>query len=339
MRSLLVATLGFFIVACSSPVVFEPRRIDGKIVLKDTLNGRLSSSSRDSAILDNNQALSLDGSTFALNPSYISSGGGFFGKNEDYLIYAKSCNHITLRKYEVDREVPVTSCPVAASVHDGKLAYILNDNSFGLYDIENRKSLFFQKGISVTSTGSLIPSPLFTDSKTIFPLLDGKLGIFENGALRYEVISSSDFFGNVIYLQSLGSKIVAATNKRLVVMDGQKELSYQNTISDVVLMDSKIYILTINGDIIELGSDLKEKRRINFPNAKLAAPVIVGGNLYVLEKSSYIIKLDLKTFRSSVYDLRNEFDKDIPDDPVFYNKNYIYYNYYKLDFNKLTITK
>ena len=129
---------------------------------------------------------------------------------------------------------------VAASIKNGTIAYILNDNTFGIYSVGSNKKVFENKSEITYAIDTRAATPMYIDNLVVLPMLDGKLIVVdkndpENATIIY--LSSEAVFNNVIYLSRFGDTMVSATPKKLITIgtEGQNEL--RANISDVALSE------------------------------------------------------------------------------------------------------
>ncbi|MDU7693561.1 MAG: hypothetical protein E7K04_04900 [Helicobacter sp.] len=328
--------VALFLSACAVRKDFTPKEISGDAKIKSTLSDSIAYQTKTFALLSNNDVLSPNGDIKALfNQSDLNNGASFINQSGGYDIYTPNCKEIVLSKDGEDLHFPTSSCALNASVNGEKLAFISKDNSFGIYDIKTQKLDFSDKGANASAINALSASPIFDPKdpqKVLFPLLDGKVVEVKNNAIiKSAIVSSDTFFSNVIFLGFLQDLPITATSKRLLVLNTDN--SFEANIQDVALSGDKIYVLTLDGKIIELDKNVKKMREIRLPYAILSSPIIKNNKLFALEKGGFLISVDLASFKLKVYEVRNKFGKHIPNKFAFYSKNRLFYDYYELDLN------
>ncbi|GAA8602023.1 plasminogen-binding protein PgbB [Helicobacter pylori] len=240
--------------------------------------------------------------------------------------------------------IPLETFALSASVKGNLLAVVLADNSANLYDITSQKLLFSEKGSPSTTINSLMAMPVFLDTVVVFPMLDGRLLVVDyvHGnptPIRNIVISSDKFFNNITYLIVDGNNMIASTGKRILSVVSGQEFNYDGDIVDLLYDKGTLYVLTLDGQILQMDKSLRELNSVKLPFASLNTIVLNHNKLYSLEKRGYVIEVDLNDFDSyNVYKTPTIgsfkfFSSNRLDKGVFYDKNRVYYDRYYLDYN------
>ncbi|ANH48356.1 plasmid stabilization protein [Helicobacter pylori] len=240
--------------------------------------------------------------------------------------------------------IPLETFALSASVKGNLLAVVLADNSANLYDITSQKLLFSEKGSPSTTINSLMAMPIFMDTVVVFPMLDGRLLVVDyvHGnptPIRNIVISSDKFFNNITYLIVDGNNMIASTGKRILSVVSGQEFNYDGDIVDLLYDKGTLYVLTLDGQILQMDKSLRELNSVKLPFASLNTIVLNHNKLYSLEKRGYVIEVDLNSFDSyNVYKTPTIgsfkfFSSNRLDKGVFYDKNRVYYDRYYLDYN------
>ncbi|UOR89547.1 plasmid stabilization protein [Helicobacter pylori] len=240
--------------------------------------------------------------------------------------------------------IPLETFALSASVKGNLLAVVLADNSANLYDITSQKLLFSEKGSPSTTINSLMAMPIFMDTVVVFPMLDGRLLVVDyvHGnptPIRNIVISSDKFFNNITYLIVDGNNMIASTGKRILSVVSGQEFNYDGDIVDLLYDKGTLYVLTLDGQILQMDKSLRELNSVKLPFASLNTIVLNHNKLYSLEKRGYVIEVDLNDFNSyNVYKTPTIgsfkfFSSNHLDKGVFYDKNRVYYDRYYLDYN------
>ncbi|GHQ58826.1 plasminogen-binding protein PgbB [Helicobacter pylori] len=240
--------------------------------------------------------------------------------------------------------IPLETFALSTSVKGNLLAVVLADNSANLYDITSQKLLFSEKGSPSTTINSLMAMPIFMDTVVVFPMLDGRLLVVDyvHGnptPIRNIVISSDKFFNNITYLIVDGNNMIASTGKRILSVVSGQEFNYDGDIVDLLYDKGTLYVLTLDGQILQMDKSLRELNSVKLPFASLNTIVLNHNKLYSLEKRGYVIEVDLNDFNSyNVYKMPTIgsfkfFSSNRLDKGVFYDKNRVYYDRYYLDYN------
>ena len=269
---------------CSSKKHFEPKLISGKMEFKDKLSLPIQSVSRQGAILKDNTLITLEN---GITPIVLEKGYRFLAQDGDSYAIQKQCDEILIVRNgnENLHKVPFSSCVLTASLKGDKLAMVLIDNTLVYYDIAKQKEIFSQKYPNVSAINSYLASPLMNDSYVIYPDLEGKILIYS------------------IAQNKIVKDILVSSDK---------------------FYNDKVYVLGIDGEILELDHTLKLLRKVRLPFAVLSGIVIQNDTLYTLEKGGYVIVLSLKDFAPLVYKSNLSKKKSLfyTKDSIFYDKVY-----------------
>jgi len=306
---------------------FEPQKVEGSISYEGSLPSSIIDVSRSGATLESGQIITKNGLIDVKLPkgfTFSSSAKDLYigiSRNSKLVIVNKDSHVIYENKFQ--------SIVASASLKDNILAVVLGDNTNLLINIENNKILFNQKGDNVYAMNSKIAAPYFLTGIVVYPTLDGKLVIVDLKTykiIRDVVVKSEQFFSNVIYLDVLGDRLVAATQKRVVSIN-PKTMTFLNAdIKDVIILKNRVLVFTEDGQIILTDANLKVLKRKKYKFASFAG-TIYGKFVYVVERGGYLIATDLDLKSSNIYKL--------PDDIanfVFTTKDKLYYKdrYFKL---------
>jgi len=307
---------------------YEPKSLAGEISYDGSLPSSIVDVVRNGATLENGQIITKDGLQNVILPKGFTFLGGSHNK---YLAISKCSNLIIVDQnskvvYERKFDVIVAS----ASLKDNKLAVVLGNNKLLLIDTKIDKILYSKQGDTVYAQDSKIAAPYFLNSLLIYPTLDGKLLIVDvksNKLLRDVVIKSEKFFSNVIYLDVLGDRLVAATKKRVVSINPKTMSFIDKDVKDVIVLKDRVLIFTQEGRVILTDADLKILKTKKYKFASFVG-TIHGKYVYIVERAGFLIATDIDLRSSNVYEL--------PDDIaayVFTTDNKLFYkdHYFKLD--------
>lgn len=309
---------------CSSKKHFEPKQIHGQMHFSGQLSASLETTSRVGAVLKDNTLISFDDGITSL---VLESGYKFLAQEGHKYALQKHCADIMIiesANENLSQNIPFDECVISASIKGDKLAMVLLDNTLVYYDIPSQSTIFTQKDSAVLAINTYLASPQITDKYVIFPDLGGKILIFsiaQNKIVKDILVSSDKFFNNVIYLYMKEPYLLAATAKRISVVINDKSFKYDVDLRDVLFFNNKIYVLSIEGEILELDHTLKLLRKTRLPFALLSGIIIVNETLYTLEKGGYIIELPLTDFEPKIY--KNHLKKK---KNLFYNRDTFFYD-------------
>jgi hypothetical protein len=323
----LIAILSFLVLfsGCSTKrQYFEPTQVAGRIHYDGTLPASIIDSGRDGATLENGQIITKNG----LLDVKIPIGFTFLGTNDErYIAVSRDSNLIIVDKNSKKvYEKKFDSIVASASLKDNMLAVVLGNNTSMLVDIQKDVKLFEKKGDTVYAHDSKIAAPYFLTELLIYPTLDGKLLILDlatHKVIRDVVVKSEKYFSNIIYLNVLGDRLVAATKKRVVSINPKTMTFLDDEIKDVVILKNRVLILTKDGRVLLTDADLKVLKEKKYQFASFAG-TIHGKFAYIVERGGYLIAVDLDLISSNVYKLPDEIDSFIytTDDKLFYKDRY-----------------
>jgi len=290
---------------CSSKKYFEPAETFSAAGAASTYGGTIVDQSRDGATLQSGNYISSSG----ISNIQLGAGFRFLSQSPSYVLASnpegalkiiRRSNGTTLRV--VPMGIPI----VSAAIKNGVIAYILNDNTFGIYSVSQNKKIVENKSETIYAIDTRAATPMFIDNLVVLPMLDGKLIVVdkndpENATIIY--LSSETAFNNVIYLARSGDTMVAATPKKLITIgtEGQNEL--RANISDVALSGGYIYLFTKEGEIIKLDKALNEKAKKKFKFVHFSASTAVGGRIYGLDQQGSLIVLNSNLTKYKIYDI------------------------------------
>lgn len=270
------------------------------------------------ALLENRKVLSKNGElnvTVAKDQRVISL-------SDKRVISASIDGNVTITSTDNTKQIHMNlkKTIAGASVKDKLLAVLFANDDIALYNTDTKEILFKEQGGKAIANNMRIVNPYFLNDLVIFPTLDGKVIIVNaklKKRLRTVIVSSDDYFNNIIYFNIADNKIIAASSYKLLAM-AQKELRQKYEIRNIAFDGKLIYITTKQGEIIALTPDLQVDSKIKLPFAHFLGMISHKDKLYILEKEGYMIVVDKKTFAYTVHEV------DIDDGFVFVGKNLFY---------------
>ncbi|WP_373033043.1 hypothetical protein [Sulfurovum sp.] len=290
---------------CSSKKYFEPEQTFSASNASTSYGGSMSDISREGGTLKSGKYISKEG------VSSINIGEGYRFLNEDntYVLAGNAegiLKIIDKKTKEAVRAVSLKVPVVSATIHNGVIAYILNSNTFGIYQMAGNKKVVESRSETTFAIDTRAASPIFIDSLVVMPMLDGKLIIVnindsENAKVVY--LSTEKVFNNVIYLSRKGNTMIAATPKRLLTLgnDGQNE--FKVNISEVAFDNGIIYLFTKEGEIIALDSGLEKVGESKYKFAHYSVGTAFNGRVYGLDQGGSLIVMDSALTKHKIYDL------------------------------------
>jgi len=316
---------------CSSKKYFEPEQTFSAAGAATSYGDAIVDQSRDGATLQSGHYIGKAG----ISKINLGQGYRFLSESSHYVLATnpegllkiiKKANGSVLRT--VDMKVPI----VSAAIENGMIAYILNDNTFGLYSVSKDKKIVENKSEITYAIDTRAATPMFIDNLAVLPMLDGKLVVIdkndpENATVIY--LSSENVFNNVIYLSRSGNTMVAATPKKLITIGSEGQDELRANISDVAVANGAIYLFTKEGEIIKLDKALNEKAKKKFKFVHFSASTAVGGRVYGLDQQGSLIVLNSNLTKYKIYDIGEV------KTPVFITGNKLYKDGNIIHLNKL----
>jgi len=308
MKSLILAGVAAALVftGCSSKKYFEPEETFSASKVTSSYGSKIVSVSREGATLENRSYISKKEGLRSID---LGEGYRFLSENDRYLLASNiegTLKMIDKSSQTVTHQITFDAPVVTAAVKEGMIAYILNNNAFGIYDIHAKQKRMEEKSDETYAIDARAATPIFIDQLVVFPMLDGKLVIVNSrnaSSAKVVYLSSADAFNNVIYLGRTGDTLVAATPKTLFSLGEAGEQEYTANISEVAVADSMIYLFTKEGEVIQLDKALKEQKRTKFKFAHYSVATVIGGKVYALDQKGSLIVLDKTLTKSRIYDL------------------------------------
>jgi len=222
---------------------------------------------------------------------------------------------------------------VSATIRGNNIYYVAQDNVFGVYSISANKTKISAKVGRAYAVDTRIANPIVLSGTIVVPTLDGKLLLIDPRnpqAARGMMIGNDYNLNNVIFLRKLGSRIIAATPKKLISAAPGAMHKFDAPIADVTISGSTIYALTGDGRVVKLSPSLKVLAQRSFPYAQFTAIAVVGGKVFALDRSGALIVMDSSLKKDRIYDVGEV------DDYAFVAGNRLYIDDEVVDLSKLS---
>jgi len=290
---------------CSSKKYFEPEETYSASSASSSYGGSIVDLSRDGGTLESGQYVGKEGvSSITLGEGYR-----FINESGQYVLAASVDGNLKVIDKKTKEAVRVVSLKipvVSATIKNGLIAYVLNNNSFGIYQMAGNKKLVESRSETTFAIDTRAASPMFIDNLVVMPMLDGKLIIVsvadsENAKVVY--ISHEKAFNNIIYLARKGNTMIAATPTKLLTLGNGGEREYREKISEVAYDQGIIYLFTKEGKIIALNSDLDAVGESKYKFAHYAVATAFDGRVYALEQGGSLIVMDSALSKHKIYDV------------------------------------
>ncbi len=301
--TLAVVAVVFF--GCSSKQYYEPEKTYSASSASSSYGSAIIDLSRDGATLKNGQYIGTHGVS-AIN---LGEGNRFLSESATYVLVGNTEGVLTIIDKSTGESVRAVALHVpivSAAIHNGIIAYILNNNTFGIYEIEANRKAVENRSERTYAIDTRAATPMFIDTLAVMPMLDGKLiivnsGDAENAKVVY--LSSEKAFNNVVYLSREGNTMVAATPKRVITLGGNGKNEYSANISEVSISNGSVYLFTKEGEIKKLDLNLNELATKKFKYAHFSVATSFGGSVFALDQQGSLIVLSKDLSKHKIYDL------------------------------------
>ncbi|MGP1485998.1 MAG: L-seryl-tRNA selenium transferase [Campylobacter sp.] len=324
---LMILLVAMVMIGCSTKrQYFEPTQIEKEKVPTQRLSSDINTLSLNGAVLENGEGISKTGLLnsnikFPKDVTLLNtSGDKFVTSSIDGNLSIINQNGELLFQRSFNEAI------VSAALEDNKLALLSAQNAIYLIDISTNEVLLDFQSSDVYAQDARVASPIFMSSLVVFPTLDGKIMIVQKDQgriLRDVVVSSEQFFNNIIFLDVVDETMVAATGKKIVSINPEKTVYYNGEIKDLVIDKDSIYILQKDGTIVLSDLQLQKIKDVNFKFAIFSSAAIFNDSLYVIEKTGYLIKTDLALENAKIYEINSAVeDKIFTGFKGFYYKDY-----------------
>ncbi len=292
---------------CTSKQYFEPENTFSASSATASYGGKMVDISRDGGTLEGSRYIDRGG----ISNLALGEGFRFINENETYVLAANAEGVLKIIDKKTKQTVQETSLSsripvVSASIRGGVIAYILDNNSFGIYKMADKSKVMESRSEKTFAIDTRAASPIFIDNLIVMPMLDGKLIVVDtadtqNAKVVY--ISNEPVFNNVIYLSRMGNTMIAATSKRLITLGDAGRQEYSANISEVTVDKDRIYLFTKEGEVFALDSHLKPLATQKFKFAHYSAATAFNGRVYALEQQGSLIVLNSALSKSKIYDV------------------------------------
>ncbi|WP_187648160.1 hypothetical protein [Nitrosophilus labii] len=311
-----------FFSGCSSKQYFEPKEIAGKVEFDKELPAKMIDVTRDGATLENGQVITEEG----LLDVKLPQGFEFIGDGEEYIVGANNCGDIVIidkkSKKTVFKKHFDLKRASAAKIKGDILALVFDTNEIMVVDFKKDEELYSQKSDKIYSVDTKIASPYFLGELILFPTLDGKIIIVDKvgkRAIRNILVGTEKFLNNIIFLNVLNNRLIAATPNKVVSVNPKNINTINIDLSDILFVKDAVYILAKDGRVIMTDPDLNILKTRKYPFAHFTG-IVYGEYIYIIEKEGYIIATDHSLRVSNVFELSDKIE-----DYIFTSKDKIFY--------------
>lgn len=211
---------------------------------------------------------------------------------------------------------------IAANINGNNLAVLSADNHAYIIKI-NSGAVVLDRAFSQNFALDVrAAAPVFLDYLVVFGTLDGKIAIADlniNRITQEYVISAQPFFNNVIELGVHGQNLYGATATKIVKLAPTGVQTYAADIKDVIFDKDKIYLFLKDGVVQILDLNFQKINETKLTFAIFLAPMISDSNIYIVEKTGFLIRMNLNLNDVKIFELPDEID-----DKIFSDKDNLY---------------
>ncbi|PAF51887.1 hypothetical protein BKH43_01250 [Helicobacter sp. 13S00401-1] len=336
----LLLVLVLFFIACAGQKSFSPSVIDGKLSLDKDLPSPIVDSNLTHAKLKDGMILDKEG----LKSLKLEKGENVVFSNDKYFVINNTCKELEVVPYKVESttmlkdslkldkvkleredaiKFKVDSCAVSGALRDNLLALVMQDNTAVIYDLAKKDRIFIDRNDPIYAVTNQITSPIFEGDSVIYPMLDGRVvfvDLKELKVIRSSIIGGDKFLNNITFIDASDSVVIAATPKRIVSFVEGQSYTLDGDIRYVKVYKGNIFVLNLEGDIAEYDPTLRLLNKIHLPYAKFSGIGFKDNTLYTLERSGFLIEVNLNDFTYKVYKASLHKNKEVFfTDGVFYN--------------------
>lgn len=323
--------MSLFFVGCSSKKYYEPKEVFSASSVISSSNEEVELLNREGGTLKSGKYISKEGvSKFSLKNGYR-----FLNENSKYVLATNAKGKLTLLDkntnkvlQSIELKIPV----VSATVSNNLIAYVLNDNSFGLYNIETKEKIMQSRSGTTYAIDTRTASPIFIDTIAVFPMLDGKIIIVNSqntNSSKVVYISSQKVFNNVIFLGRIGDTMIASTASKIMTLGNAGKKMYKSNISEVVVDKDKLYLFTKEGSVIRLSTSLEVLAQKKYKFAHFSVATAFDNKIYALDQQGSLIVMNDNLTKEKTYEL------DSVDNPAYISQKKLYKDGKVINLSKL----
>ncbi|MCF6201472.1 MAG: hypothetical protein L3J42_05060 [Hydrogenimonas sp.] len=316
---------------CSEKNYFEPSKVDGTVKYDGELPAPIAEIGYKSATLENGMVVTEDG----LQSFKLPTGYRFLAKEGDLVVSAGDCNPNIIydirSKESIELKLPRRAVAAMFIPDTKRIAFLLEGNSYGIYDYEKSETLVKYESDKALTADIRIASPMMLENLVLIPTLDGKLAILSRDSgmkVREIIVGKGEEFNNVIFLDVIGDRLVAATPHRVISVSPKLMDALDMEISDILFIKDGIYILSKEGTVYRCDSELKIVGSRKFPFAHFVG-ALYGESIYLIEREGYIIATDSDLSNAHIFKIPDRIDNWF-----FAAKERLYYDRYYFELHQ-----
>ncbi|HEC1797841.1 TPA: hypothetical protein R1763_001283 [Campylobacter lari] len=307
---LFIITLIFFSACSTKREYYQPTQLEQLPYNSKNINGKIVNFNNNIAQLNNNTFIDNKGNITALK---INKNYNILNIRQEEILIADNDGNFKILNLQGEElfSHKFNESVVSANVDGDDIALILASNTL-VYANKNLGIRMLQNLGTAYAQDSRYANPYFLNTIIIYPMLNGKLAILNKSTLKVSkeiLVSSEEFFNNIIYLHVKNDTMVAATAQKIIVVTPNRTLYLNENIKEVNINDKEIFILTKDGRVIKNDYNLRKIDEIKFQFALFSKSTLYNDSLYIFEKTGYLIKLNTNLKDFTVYKLNEAIDK------------------------------
>ncbi|EAJ0334411.1 hypothetical protein [Campylobacter lari] len=307
---LFVITLVFFSACGTKREYYQPTQAEHLPYSSQSINGKIINFNNNIAQLSNNSFIDTMGNiiNFKLDKNYH-----IINMQQEEVLIGDDNGNFKILNLQGDElfSHKFNESVVSASIDGDDIALILASNTL-VYANKNLGIKMLQNLGTAYAQDSRYASPYFLNTIIIYPMLNGKLAILNKNTLKVSkeiLVSSEEFFNNIIYLHVKNDTMIAATAQKIIVVTPNRTLYLNESIKEVNTNDNEIFVLTKDGRVIKNDYNLRKIDEVKFQFALFSKSTLHNNSLYIFEKTGYLIKLNTNLKDYVVYELSEAVDK------------------------------
>ena len=193
---------------------------------------------------------------------------------------------------------------VSATLIGKHLVYVLQNNTFGVYNFETKTLDYSGKAQKAFAIDTRIANPLKVDSLVIIPTLDGKLTILDLKTFKVSkemYVSTESSLNNIIFLERLNNTLIAATPNKVLSISNKGKKELDTSISEVVIQGKDLFVFAKDGRVLKLDESLTIDSEKKFKFAHFSVATVHADKVYALDKQGFLIVSNKSFSKHKVY--------------------------------------
>jgi len=313
---------------CSSKQYYNPQQTYN--TSSSAMGDKIVHYSRDGATLASGNVLTKNQNVHLK----LEKGFYFINNTKNLALTANAdgkCN-IVSQKGTVDT-VKFPQALVAGTLIGQFLVYVLQNNHFGVYNLQKKSIVYSNKAQKTFAIDTRIANPLQIDNLVVIPTLDGKLTVLDLKTLKISkemYVSTETSLNNIIFLGRLNNTLIASTPNKVLSISNKGKKELDTGISEVVIQNNELFVFAKDGRILKLDESLSIQSEKKFKFAHFSVATVYNNTVYALDKQGYLIVSNTSFSKHRVYKVEEVKGY------AFISKDKLYYNQQIIDLNALS---